>query len=157
MNALDGPSEVPKDLQILIQHVPLLLDEMPNNYWFKFPRLGTMTLGAMGSKITETRLQCSTDLPLSGGQYTSEIRVTKTWKGYDINAAPEVTWGFQFYGLHWDEAINAVSADGRRKDWGPELEHVWPGEGDLEARFGEFLDEVLRLQQNLDVMRPQRA
>ena len=85
-----------------------------------------------------------------------EVSVTRVWQGTQVQAEPDTHWSIQFYGLHWDEAVNHIRAGDRAKDWGEGLRNVWTGaaEASLETRFREFLKEVLALQATLGTTPP---
>ncbi|KND90344.1 hypothetical protein TOPH_04933 [Tolypocladium ophioglossoides CBS 100239] len=115
----------------------------------KPPRV-LMTTRAGGDKVDETLLKTSILVPFKDTPFLVEISVTQAWSGLKTNTTPETWWGVEFYGQHWDEAINHVSPGERRKDWGPGLRDIWLGRSpSLEERFMEFLEHVLKIQSAL--------
>jgi hypothetical protein len=83
--------------------------------------------------------------------YVVEISITKSWKGSEVTASPTITWSVEFYGMHWNETINTASRDGRKKDWGNDMDKIWAGsDPSLESRLGDFLHCILRIQAALD-------
>jgi hypothetical protein len=80
-----------------------------------------------------------------------EVHVTHEWKGFEVSGEPEKTWGIQMFGIRWDEAVNTINPDTLRKDWGDDLENVWPGaEQTLHKRLEDFLFCIQEVQAVLD-------
>jgi hypothetical protein len=116
------------------------------------PKLAPLGAARLAEKVVETSLKSSRTLHIADGQYVAEVNVTQKWKGFDVTSPPEFKWGLEVYGVHWDEAVNSVGADGRRKDWGPRLVNIWPGSGTLEERLRPFFHCILAIQGVLDAL-----
>lgn len=117
----------------------------------EFPFIGKANSPQLESDIHETRLKSSALIMLKNTPYVIEVSKTRFWNGCDVASVPNTTWGIELYGSHWDESINMVSEDVRKKDWGPDLSHVWEGRApSLQGRFAEFLQSILRVQKALD-------
>lgn len=119
----------------------------------------------LDEQIKDVQIRTSALISLEGEPYVVEIGVTQTRPGLAMTK-PEITWDIGMHGSQWEEALNNVSSDGLRKDWGRGLVNVWPnGNGDrnrhnslrgqgglesLETRFGHFLRCVLKVQAALE-------
>lgn len=157
MTAYDEVDDVPQDWQALIQRISLRSQtDVGDGSCPKLPRLVSTNPGHLKDKISKTRLKSSTIIPVQDQPYAVEVSITQEWKGLDVNSPPETTWGVELYGMHWEETINMVGADGRRKDWGDDFVKIWPGSGacsgrkTLDARFAEFLGCILQVQAAVD-------
>lgn len=79
--------------------------------------------------------------------------MSKTWNGFNVANAPDVTCGLGSYGVHWDEGVNNIGTDGRRRDWGSQLARIRPGaEESLEKRLGSLSHCILKIQGALDAL-----
>ncbi|KAF7551713.1 hypothetical protein G7046_g7645 [Stylonectria norvegica] len=115
--------------------------------YIQIPQLSTLRLGDLMSRVSQTRLRSSVKITFKDTPYILEVSVTKVWNGGRTTTEPEVSWGIEFYGVHWDEGINYVSAGERRKDWGEGLVNIWSGsDPSLGVRFGDFIRTVLQVQ-----------
>ncbi|POR35404.1 Uncharacterized protein TPAR_04429 [Tolypocladium paradoxum] len=144
-------ASVPAELRNLAGGIVLIPDREGGDQpaALKPPRV-VMTTRVGGDKVDETWLKTSTLVPFKDTPFIVEISVTQAWSGLKTNTTPETWWGVEFYGQHWDEAINHVSPGERRKDWGPGLQDIWLGRSpSLEERFMEFLEHVLEIQSAL--------
>ena len=154
VNAWDEVGDIPQDVKDLIQRIKVSNSpRIDGEGMFQLPRLAPMRPGPLGDKIGQTWLRSSITIPVADGPYVVEINVTQSWNGCNITSPPDITWGLEVYGVHWDEAVNNIGVDGRRRDWGPELISVWPGdEKSLEKRLEQFLLSILRVQGALDTL-----
>lgn len=142
---------VPTDLLTLMKGISLKFANLDGSGMtsLKFPRIHIRDTGYTAKQIVQIRLQTSAVIPFRDTPWSIEINATQTWKGPDTKTAPEVYWGVQVYGAHWDEALNYRS-DSRRKDWGEELKYIWLGKKSWEERFGAFVESVLEIQAALN-------
>lgn len=98
------------------------------------------------AKVDETMLKTSVAVPFRNTPYLVEVAVTQVWTGMKTASEADTWWGIEFYGQGWDEAVNTIKPDERRKNWGKGFEAVWPGGGAWESRFMEFIEHVLAIQ-----------
>lgn len=115
----------------------------------KFPQIQVRSPGNMGGQVNQTRLQMTATVPYRDTPWAVEISITQAWKGLDTTIQPDVYWGIQVYGVHWEDAINTMEVGGRRKEWGPNLQYMWPGDSTEEA-FKSFLESIVTIQAKLD-------
>ncbi|PNY23407.1 Uncharacterized protein TCAP_06651 [Tolypocladium capitatum] len=145
-------ANLPAELRKLAAGIVLIPDRAGGKQTvaaLKPPRV-MMTTRAGGDTVDETLLKTSILVPFKDTPFIVEISVTQAWSGLKTSTTPETWWGVEFYGQHWDEAINHVCPGERRKDWGPGLQDIWLGYSpSLEERFMEFLDHVLEIQSTL--------
>lgn len=116
----------------------------------QFPRINKLQLGVEQNEVTKICMRRTATIPYKDTPYMLEINVTKTWEGNRVSSAPEVTWGIELFGAHWEESLNHIGRDQRKKDWGAGLENIWHGSEDLDTRFGQFLKTVLEVQALLE-------
>ena len=152
VSAWDRVIDMSPDIQALIQVVSLHFQAKGGEDLVDLPKLAPLRPARLAEKVVETSLKSSRMLRIADGQYVAEVNVTQRWKGFDVTSPPEFTWGLEVYGVHWDEAVNSVGADGRRKDWGPRLVHIWPGSGTLEERLRPLFHCILEIQGVLDAL-----
>ena len=118
---------------------------------FRFPSVSISGLKELENHIANTRIKSSVILQYKDTPYSLEISVTKTWKRAQTAADPDLTWGIELYAIHWEESINYINPSTRRKDWGEDLENIWPGsDSSLEIRFGAFIRTILEVQSVLE-------
>lgn len=142
---------IPTELRNLVRGIVLIPDRAGGDQAvvLKPPRI-VMSTRVGGDKVDETLLKTSILVPFKDTPFIIEISVTQAWSGLKTNTVPETWWGVEYYGQHWDEAMNHVSPGERRKDWGPGLQDIWLGRSPrLEERFMEFLEHVLEIQSAL--------
>lgn len=155
VDSLEVTGNVPENLQELFAAISLEFEETQSRQLLASPRLSIKPSRSKQdfSVVKESRLRTSAIIPFKNSSHAVEISVMHTWKNCQTSLEPETNWGIEFYGVHWDEAINRVSGAERRKDWGEEAINIWPGASPrLEERFREFLQEVLELHSALDQM-----
>ncbi|KAL7924989.1 hypothetical protein ACQKWADRAFT_284728 [Trichoderma austrokoningii] len=101
--------------------------------------------------IMRTRLKTSFIAEFQDTPYVLEISMSQEWEGLRTRAPEEnIIWQMEFYGKHWDSAMNQVNPVDQRKDFGEGLKHIWVGsDPDLEVRFANFLQVLLKLQHQL--------
>lgn len=152
VKATEKLKSVPSDLQDFIQR--LLIQHPESNAIgdkLILPRPSGKDIKPPSTKVVNTRMRSSATVTLNDGQYIVEVNVTRTWDQVDFNKPPTATWGIELYGTRWEEAINTVGSNGRKKDWGKDLIEVWPGSGfGFEDRFKNFLRCVLKVKAFLD-------
>jgi hypothetical protein len=113
----------------------------------KQPSIEPFSLGDFAKTVSETRLRTSAVVPWKATPYLVEIGITTIWNGVNLGLKPHIHWDVQFYGSHWESAVNRSRSDMRRKDWGVDLCDVWVGEAkSLEGRLEGFVKEILDLQ-----------
>jgi hypothetical protein len=139
---------IPADLEDFIRKIKL---EMPVGKAMAshliLPKPSARGLKQPDAKVLETRMKSSVRMTLRDGQHFVEIGVTRVWNELALDKKPQALWSIELYGKRWEEALNTVSSDGRRRDWGKDLINVWPGSGSsLEDRFKVFLRCVLNVQ-----------
>lgn len=139
---------IPADLENFIREIKL---ELPagtaNSSHLVLPKVSARGLKQPEAKVLETRMKSSVRMTLRDEQYVVEISVTRFWNELELDKKPQALWSIELYGKRWEEALNTVSSDGRRRDWGKDLIKVWPGSGlSLEDRFKVFLRCVLNIQ-----------
>lgn len=151
MEAWEEVEEVSQDLLGLLKKVSFQFEGVGSTGLtsIKFPRLQIDQPGQMGSSVAETRLQVTATVPYQESPWAVEISITRVWKGLNTTVEPEVHWGIQAYGVHWEDAINCVEVGGRRKDWGADLEFMWPGDS-LNEGFKNFVESIVMIQRGLD-------
>lgn len=111
------------------------------------PRVSAKDAKQPDTMVKSSQLKSSVMMMLAGGDYIVEVSLTRQYEGVDFDGPSTVTWEVQLYGKRWEEAVNTMSSDGRRKDWGKDLVEVWPGaETSIEDRFKNFLRNVLKVQ-----------
>lgn len=154
VTASDETCDIQQDLKDLIGGIKVSnRPHIGGQGMFQLSHLAPMRPGPLGNMIEKTWLKSSITIPMIDGPYVVEINVTQTWNGCNVTTPPDITWGLEVFGLHWDETINNVVADGRRRDWGPEFIKVWTGDGEsLEKRLEQFLLCILRVQGALDTL-----
>ena len=159
VESYDTMATIPSELRNLVRGIVLVPDRAGGDQVAELttPRV-MMTKVLGGDKVDETLLKTSILVPFKDTPFIVEISVTQAWSGLETNTDPETWWGLEFYGQHWDEAMNHVNPGERRKDWGPELQDIWLGHGPgLEERFMEFLEHILELQSALVGTNPSAA
>lgn len=156
-NAWDAVDDVPASLEALLKRAQLKFDYIDSTPLtsLKFPRIEIPCAAIPGRQISETRLQTTAIIPYLDTPWVIEVSATRAWKGANTSAQPEVYWGIQVHGAHWDGAINQVAVGERRKDWGEGFEYIWPGTGTWEDRFGSFLESILEIQEALEGSKPE--
>jgi hypothetical protein len=118
---------------------------------FEFPIIRLQPATVAKETVDVTRLKISAVLPFQDTMYVVRVTVTRTWMGFNSDVQPEDTWEVDFYGLHWDETMNCVSTEDRRKDWGQDFANIWPGEEpDVSVRIRRFLQTIFRIQHVLN-------
>lgn len=146
-------SSVPADLQKLIkglEHKPYAYKETDNS--LRESRVIVKNLGEWGRRVLETQLKTSFIADIQDTPYVLEISIFQVWEGLDTKSEPQLVWGIEVYGKHWDSAVNQVNPTSRRKDWGEGMKNVWPGtDPDLGKRFSNFLQVLVQLQSQLDI------
>ncbi|CAH0047917.1 unnamed protein product [Clonostachys solani] len=142
----------PKGMRTMIQNLPMSGAKTPDvSRHLIFPTLKKLRPNHIDKSVNETKLKSSILLPMIETPYVVEISITKSWKGSEVAAPPTITWSVEFYGMHWNETINTASRDGRKKDWGNDMDKIWAGsDPSLESRLGDFLHCILRIQAALD-------
>lgn len=85
-----------------------------------------------GDNVDEMTLKTSVVVPFKDTPFV-EVSVTQAWSQAKTNTKPDTWWGLEFYGMHWDEAINHVNPGDRGKDWGAGLGNMAGGGRGLEA------------------------
>ncbi len=119
---------------------------------FVFPRIRSAKVTSP-KVVEETRLRKTIAIPFDNEPYVAKVSVTQSWKGADTSGQPDIYWGLEMHGVHWDEAINCKSKDRRGKDWVPELLYVWPGENmPLKDRLLAFLQCIMKVHNALDTL-----
>ncbi|CAI6100013.1 unnamed protein product [Clonostachys chloroleuca] len=149
----------PNGMRTMIQNLPMSGAKTPDvSRHLIFPTLKKLRPNHIDKSVNETKLKSSVLLPMIGTPYVIKISITKSWKGPEVTAAPTTTWGIEFYGMHWNEIINTASRDGRKKDWGKDMDKIWAGsDPSLDSRLGDFLHCILRIQAALDDLVASRA
>ncbi|KAH7326713.1 hypothetical protein B0I35DRAFT_142410 [Stachybotrys elegans] len=149
--------DVPEHLQRLWQNIELRpMDGDQATVFEEFASPEILVKPHIGSTnaIATTRLKMSAIIPFTDPRYAVQISVTRAWDGLK-QGNPRVTWGIEFYGSHWEEAINQVSNEDGRKDWGPGFKSLWPGhEEDLAQRimrFAQYIVDVQKVFEGLDL------
>ena len=143
---------MPPDINALVQGVSLLSQAKRGEGLISLPKLAPLRPARLAEKVVETSLKSSRTFHIADGPNVAEVNVTQKWTRFDVTSPPEITWGLEVYGVHWDEAVNSVGADGRRKDWGPQLVNIWPGSEALEERLRPFFHCILEIQGALDAL-----
>ncbi|KAK1241597.1 hypothetical protein MKX08_001571 [Trichoderma sp. CBMAI-0020] len=106
-----------------------------------------------------TRLKTSFIAEFQDSPYVLEIGINQEWEGLNTRA-PEskINWQMEFYGKHWDSAMNQVNPVDQRKDFGEGLKNIWVGsDPDLEKRFGNFLEVFLKVQHQVNFLQENEA
>ncbi|UNI15239.1 hypothetical protein JDV02_001791 [Purpureocillium takamizusanense] len=151
VDSRESKATIPDSLLKLMQSIVLIPDKtgVDDGYSLCPPRLLAGHLGS--DRIDKTTLKTSIIVPFRGTPFDIEVSVTKQWQGLRTVSNAETWWGLEFYCRGWDEAINNVSPGQSRKDWGAELERIWPGaDQSLEERFTAFLEYIVEIQSALD-------
>jgi hypothetical protein len=93
--------------------------------------------GYWNSNICQTRLKTSFIAEFQDSPYVLEISISQVWEALKTRAPEEkIIWQMEFYGKHWDSALNQVNPVDQRKDFGEGLKNIWVGsDPDLEKRF----------------------
>lgn len=100
-------------------------------------------------RIYLTRLKTSFIAEFQDSPYVLEISITQEWEGLKTSVKEKkIIWQMDFYGKHWDSAMNQVNPVDQRKDFGEGLKNIWVGtDPDLMKRFQIFLETFLKVQQ----------
>lgn len=127
-------------------------DENPNS--FLLPSEVAVTKDPLDWKydIHQTRLKTSFIAEFQDSPYVLEISITQEWEQLKTRAPEKkIIWQMDFYGKHWDSAMNQVNPVDQRKDFGEGLKHIWVGsDPDLMKRFSSFLEVFLKLQHQVN-------
>lgn len=109
--------------------------------------------------VCRTRLKTSFIAEFQDSPYVLEISLNQEWEGLNTRAPENKTnWQMEFYGKHWDSAMNQVNPVDQRKDLGEGLKNIWVGsDPDLEKRFGSFLEVFLKVQHQVNSLRDDEA
>lgn len=101
--------------------------------------------------VQQTRLKTSFIAEFQDTPYVLEISMSQEWEGLRTRAPEKkIIWQMDFYGKHWDSAMNQVNPIDQRKDFGEGLKHIWVGsDPDLEVRFANFLLVFLKFQNQI--------
>lgn len=152
VKAFENSETVPPELDNFIRKVHIQCREVDTTgNQLILPQLSKRGQPPIHTQVSETRMKNSIMMTLRDEQYVVEVSVTRTWNKVDFDKSPDATWSIELYGKRWEEALNTVSSEGRRKDWGKDLVEVWPGSNpSLEGRFRDFLRCVLKVQACLD-------
>ncbi|KFA61308.1 hypothetical protein S40285_05967 [Stachybotrys chlorohalonatus IBT 40285] len=146
-------TDIPVHLRGLLRCVNIKLESDLDNALrrFEFPIIRLQPATVAKETVDVTRLKISAVLPFQDTMYVVRVTVTRTWMGFNSDVQPEDTWEVDFYGLHWDETMNCVSTEDRRKDWGQDFANIWPGEEpDVSVRIRRFLQTIFRIQHVLN-------
>ncbi|PHH80264.1 hypothetical protein CDD80_2287 [Ophiocordyceps camponoti-rufipedis] len=101
-------------------------------------------------QIEETVLKTSVLLPFKSTRYVVEVSISHTWARMETEAVPQMRWGIEFYGLHWEETLEGSGPQGQRDDWGAVVRTLWPSSGEgVEAGFLNFLEDIAEIQSAL--------
>lgn len=143
-----------EDLRTILQRLSFNETNSRGSLEQKLLRPSVSGLILLKDKVNEVQVKRSALIPFDSEPYEVEVSVTQSWKELTDSRAtspPEVTWGLQLHGISWEEAVNNVGPDSRKKDWGEACINVWPGNGgNLQERFGSFLRCILNVQHYLD-------
>ncbi|RFU76770.1 hypothetical protein TARUN_5471 [Trichoderma arundinaceum] len=150
-----GFSTVPPDIQKLIkglEHSPVTYKDADDSL-----RPSGVIVGNEGDwgqvRVSETELKTSFVADFQDTPYVLEISISQFWNGIKTKSKPDVTWGVELYGKHWDSAMNQINPIDGRKDWGEGQKNVWPGtDPDLGKRFSSLLQVIVQLQQQINDM-----
>ncbi|KAM0259541.1 hypothetical protein ACHAQJ_003267 [Trichoderma viride] len=151
-----GYSSVPADLQELIkgiEHRPATYEENDAHFLRPSEVIVVKKPAQWKYRVSQTRLKTSFIAEFRDSPYMLEISITQEWEGLRTDTTPEETiWQVEFYGKHWDSAMNQINPVDQRKDWGEGLKNVWIGtDPDLMERFSNFLRVLVQVQRQLDV------
>lgn len=148
VRASETLEKVPSDLTDFLQKLKIRRpDTKASDGILMLPRVSAKDAKQPDTMVKSSQLKSSVMMMLAGGDYIVEVSLTRQYEGVDFDGPSTVTWEVQLYGKRWEEAVNTMSSDGRRKDWGKDLVEVWPGaETSIEDRFKNFLRNVLEVQ-----------
>jgi hypothetical protein len=146
--------DVPEKFQNVLQKINLKMASggPESQGLMRFPNISLREMAPKDPEILSTRLKMSTVIPFKDTPFAVEVSATRVWKGMGVSEGSGVeSWGVEFYGMHWEEAINHVNAGEVRKDWGEDLKYMWVGdEPSLNVRYKRFLRSILEVQQVLN-------
>lgn len=131
-------------------------DDKNGNYLLPSRVVVTKDPGYWADDIYRTRLKTSFIAEFQDSPYVLEISISQEWEGLKTRAEEKkMIWQMDFYGKHWDSAMNQVNPVDQRKDFGEGLKHIWVGtDPDLMSRFSSFLEVFLKVQQQLHFPEP---
>ncbi|KAK6443822.1 hypothetical protein FP744_10000070 [Trichoderma asperellum] len=149
-----GYESVPNDLLELLKTLRhnIRYNEDENNFLLPSQVVVTKDPRDWKDQIYLTRLKTSFIAEFQDSPYVLEISMTQEWQGLKTRAPEQkVIWQMDFYGKHWDSAMNQVNPVDQRKDFGEGLRNIWVGtDPDILNRFSEFLESFLKVQQQVD-------
>ncbi|KAJ6445563.1 Alternative oxidase [Purpureocillium lavendulum] len=146
VDSLGPTAAVPDGLLRLMQSIVLIPNRAVTDGGLSLnpPRL---LAGLSDSRVDGTTLKSSIIVPFRNTPFAIEVGITQKWAGMKTVSTPDTWWGLEFHCPGWDEGINNVNPGERRKDWGTDLERIWPGtEQSLEDRFTSFLEHIVEIQ-----------
>lgn len=103
------------------------------------------------SEVEAIHQKSSVLIPFRDTPFVVEVSRNHLWKGADTKVSPQSWLGIQFFGLHWDDALNYTKPYESRKYWGDNQCDIWDGpEGTAERRFEGFICHILEVMAALE-------
>lgn len=106
---------------------------------------------SLSKEIEETVLKTSIIMPLKDTRLLIEVNVSQAWNHTETQKDPEIWWGIELYGVHWDESMHSSTQRKPRGDSRAILETLWPDKSGatLEGGFQQFLGHIIEVQSAL--------
>lgn len=142
-----APQETPKELAKALSGVRFRPGHSPTRSPLQLPRPLPLRLGTYESSVSEVRLRKTVTVPWRNTPYLLDISAIRAWKGDETAAQGHSYWNLQFYGIHWDDAINSMNCQISSTDSQGDPPNMWRREEeDGREKFSDFVQEVFALQ-----------